>query len=70
MPKLPGINHLDAVKTLEKAGFYIARQGKHIVMTNGARIITIPRHNPVNAFTMGGIIRDAGLTIEEFKKLL
>ena len=28
------------------------------------RILTIPRHNPVNAFTMGGIVRDAGLTIE------
>jgi hypothetical protein len=39
-------------------------------MTNEKRIITIPRHNPVNAFTMGGIINDAGLTIEEFKKLL
>lgn len=70
MPKLPGINHLDAAKALEKAGFKVVRQGKHIVMSNGIRIITIPRHNPVNAFTMGGIIRDAGLTIEEFKKLL
>jgi hypothetical protein len=40
-------------------------------MTNdGGRIVTIPRHNPVNAFTMGGIVRDAGLTIEEFKALL
>ena len=71
MPKLPGINHLDAVRALEKAGFRIARQGKHIVVTNDdGRIITIPRHNPVNAFTMGGIVRDAGLTIEEFKALL
>ena len=70
MPKLAGVNHLNAVKALEKAGFYIARQGKHIVMTNGLRIITISRHNPVNAFTMGGIVRDAGITIEEFKKLL
>ncbi len=70
MPKLPGVNHLQIVKALEKAEFYIARQGKHIVMTNGTRIVTIPRHNPVNAFTMGGIIRDAGMTIEEFKKLL
>jgi predicted RNA binding protein YcfA (HicA-like mRNA interferase family) len=70
MPKLPGINHLDAVRALEKAGFRIARQGKHIVMTNDGRIITIPRHNPVNAFTMAGIVRDAGLTIEEFRKLL
>ncbi len=70
MPKLPGINHLKAVKALEKAGFYVAREGKHIVMTSGTRIITIPRHNPVNAFTMGGIVRDAGITVEEFKKLL
>ncbi len=48
----------------------MVRQGKHISMTNGDRIIVIPRANPVDAFTMGGIIRDAGLTIEEFKNLL
>ncbi len=70
MPKLAGINHLAAVRALEKAGFSVARQGKHIVMTDGVRIVTIPRHNPVNAFTMGGIARDAGLTIEEFRQLL
>jgi hypothetical protein len=39
-------------------------------MSDGVRILTIPRHNPVNAFTMGGIARDAGLTVEQFKKLL
>ena len=70
MPKIPGVNHLDAVRALEKAGFRIVRQGKHIVMSDGTRIVTIPRHNPVNAFTMGGIARDAGLTVEELKKLL
>jgi len=70
MPKLPGVNHLLAVKALEKAGFRIIRQGKHIVLSNGARFLTIPRHNPVNAITMGGIVRDAGLSIEEFKRLL
>jgi len=70
MPSLPGINHLDAVRALERAGFHIARQGKHIVMTDGVRILSIPRHNPVNAYTMGGIVRDAGLTIEAFRQLL
>jgi len=70
MPKLPGVNQHQAVKALEKAGFWIARQGKHIVMTNGNRIVTIPRHNPVHAITMGGIVKDAGLSIEEFRKLL
>lgn len=70
MGKLPGVPHLQAVRALERAGFRIVRQGKHIVMTNGERILTIPRHNPVNAFTMGGIIRDAGLSIEQFRDLL
>jgi predicted RNA binding protein YcfA (HicA-like mRNA interferase family) len=70
VPKLPGVNHLDAVRALEKVGFRIARQGKHIVMTDGNRIITIPRHNPVNAITMGNIVRDAGPTNEEFRRLL
>ena len=41
-----------------------------MVMTDGMRILTIPRHNPINAFTMGGIVRDAGLSVQEFKKLL
>jgi predicted RNA binding protein YcfA (HicA-like mRNA interferase family) len=68
--KLPGVNHLVGVRALEKAGFRVARQGKHIVLTDGARILTIPRHNPVNAFTMGGIVRDAGLSIDEFRRLL
>ena len=70
MPRVPGVNHQDAVRALQKAGFRVARQGKHVVMTDGVRIITIPRHNPVNAFTMGGIVRDAGLSEEEFRALL
>jgi predicted RNA binding protein YcfA (HicA-like mRNA interferase family) len=70
VPKYPGVNHLNAVRALEKVGFSIARQSKHIVMTDGARVLTIPRHNPVNAITMGNIIRDAGLTNDEFRKLL
>jgi predicted RNA binding protein YcfA (HicA-like mRNA interferase family) len=70
MSKLPGVNHLDAVRAFEKAGFRIIRQSKHIVMSDGGHILTIPRHNPVKAFTMGGIVQDAGLTIEAFRALL
>ena len=70
MPKIP------------KAGFRVLRQGKHVasticmqcglwnVMTDGVRVLTIPRHNPVNAITMGVIVRAAGLTVEEFRELL
>jgi predicted RNA binding protein YcfA (HicA-like mRNA interferase family) len=70
LSKLPGISHLRAVAALEKAGFRKLRQGAHIVMTDGTRILTIPRHNPVNAITMGGIVRDAGLSLDKFKDLL
>jgi len=70
MPKLPGINHLRAINAFEKAGFSVVRQGKHVTMTNGERIITIPRANPINAYTMAGIIKDAGLTIVEFQDFL
>jgi predicted RNA binding protein YcfA (HicA-like mRNA interferase family) len=58
------------VKALQKAGFEIAREGRHVVMVKGERILTVPRQDPVNSYTMGGIICDAGLSIEEFKKLL
>jgi hypothetical protein len=39
-------------------------------MTDGRRIVTVPRHDPVDALTMGGIVRDAGLTPEQFRQLL
>jgi predicted RNA binding protein YcfA (HicA-like mRNA interferase family) len=70
VPKLAGISHERAVRALGKAGFQVVREGKHIVMSDGSRILTIPRANPINAYTMGGIVRDAGLTVEEFRKLL
>jgi len=70
MPRLPGISHPRAVRALEKTGFHIIRQGKHIIMSNGLHTVMIPRNNPVNAYTMAKIVLDAGLTIEEFKKLL
>ena len=67
---IAGISHRRAVRALEKAGFRVAREGKHVVMTDGKSIVTIPRHDPVNANTMAVIVRGAGLTPEKFRKLL
>jgi len=39
-------------------------------MSKGAIKAVIPRNNPVDAYTMAAIIRDAGMTLEEFKKLI
>ena len=70
MPNLPGVNHERAINAFKRAGFWVAREGKHTIMTNGERIITIPRHNPINSYTMAGIVADAGLTINQFRRLL
>jgi len=70
MPKIPGVNHLQAIRALEKAGFQVIRQGKHVIMSDGNRQVVIPRSNPIKAITMGGIARDAGLTPDEFRQLL
>jgi predicted RNA binding protein YcfA (HicA-like mRNA interferase family) len=70
MPKLPDISHAQAVRVFSKLGFRVAREGKHTIMSNGRVRRTIPRHNPINAFTMAALARDVGLTPEEFRKLL
>lgn len=70
MPSIPGISHQRAVRALERAGFRVVREGKHVVLSDGRRIVTVPRANPINAYTMGGIVTDAGLTVERFKELL
>ena len=70
MPRVPGVNHKRAIQALEKAGFRIINQGKHVKMRKGRVTVYIPRHNPIDAFTMGSIIAQAGLTVAEFRALL
>jgi predicted RNA binding protein YcfA (HicA-like mRNA interferase family) len=70
MGGIAGVPHGRAVRALQKAGFKVLRQGRHVVMAKEGKILTIPRHDPVDAYTMAGIVRDAGLTPEEFRKLL
>jgi predicted RNA binding protein YcfA (HicA-like mRNA interferase family) len=53
VPKLSGVNHLQAIRALEKAGLKIIRQGKHVILTDGTRTLVVPRNNPINPFTMG-----------------
>jgi predicted RNA binding protein YcfA (HicA-like mRNA interferase family) len=71
MPKILGVPYRRAVAAFRKAGFEVVhRGGKHTAMSNGEILITIPRHNPVDQFILAACARQAGLTIEEFRKLL
>jgi len=59
------------VKVFSKIGYQIERQrGSHIVMSKGDDILVIPDHNPVAKGTERELIKDAGLTVEEFNRLL
>ena len=64
------VPHLRAQRAFKKVGFRVIRQGKHTVMSDGTKYITIPRHDPLNPYTLQRIIQDAGLTDEQFKTLL
>jgi predicted RNA binding protein YcfA (HicA-like mRNA interferase family) len=70
VPKISGIRQQEAVRIFEKLGFRVARQSGHIIMTDGKTRLVIPRHNPIDAITMGGIAKAAGLTPQQFRDLL
>lgn len=62
MPRLPGISQKGAVRLFQKLGYRIVRESGYLILSNGERRLVIPRHDPINAITMGAIARDAGLT--------
>jgi predicted RNA binding protein YcfA (HicA-like mRNA interferase family) len=63
MPKIPGINHQQAIRVFEKLGYRIKRQSGHIVMSNGQIRLVIPRQNPINALTLGAIAAPSRRTL-------
>lgn len=58
-----------AVRAFSKAGFKIITRGKHIGMSDGIHRITVPDHKRLNPYTLKSIIKDAGLTDDQFKAL-
>ncbi|MEO6801963.1 MAG: type II toxin-antitoxin system HicA family toxin [Granulicella sp.] len=70
MGELAGISHQRAIRAFERAGFAVKREGKHVSMWNGSRTIIIPRNNPIQSFTLIGIVKSAGLTVDQFRELL
>jgi predicted RNA binding protein YcfA (HicA-like mRNA interferase family) len=67
---VPSLNHKRIIRAFEKKGFRVARQGKHITMTDGANIVIVPRNNPVKRKTLLKMLESTGLTINDFKELL
>lgn len=74
MSALPVVSGRDVVKALAKVGFVFDRQkGSHMILrqeTSPFRRLTVPDHNEVAKGTLRSIIRQAGLTVDEFVDLL
>jgi predicted RNA binding protein YcfA (HicA-like mRNA interferase family) len=73
MSKLPGVSGRDCVKALEKIGFYFKRQeGSHIVLRRDDPFlqVVVPDHRELDRGTLRAIIRQAGISVDEFTKLL
>lgn len=69
--RLLPVSGREMVKVFLKLGYQIDRQtGSHIVMSNDEDILVIPNHDPVSKGTERELIKDAGLTVEEFNRLL
>ena len=73
MSQLPQVSGRECVRALEQVGFYISRQrGSHIIMRRDeppGRVV-VPNHRTIKRGTLRAIIRQAGLTVEEFVDLL
>lgn len=75
MPKLPVVNGRQAVRALKQGGFLLdGIEGSHHILyhpASGLRV-SVPVHGgrDLKTGTLRGIIRDAGLTVEEFTALL
>jgi predicted RNA binding protein YcfA (HicA-like mRNA interferase family) len=70
MPKLPVLSGADVVRMLERMGFEQVRQrGSHAIMRRGSVGTVVPLHKELKTGTLAGIIRQAGLTQDEFLKV-
>lgn len=67
MSKLPCVSGLRVVKALERPGFAKRRQrGSHVVMRRGGSVCVVPLHREIDQGTLRGVLRQAGVTPEEF----
>ena len=67
MPKLPLVSGTEVVRTLERLGFILLRQkGSHIILRRGSTGCVVPNHREIKMGTLSGILKQAGVSVEEF----
>ena len=67
MSKLPCVSGAKVAKSLERLGFVrMPQKGSHLVMRRGTGVCVVPMHREVDQGTLRGILRQAGVSLEEF----
>ena len=71
MPKLPRVSGAEVGRALQRLGFVVARQrGSHIVMRREASGCVVPDHRELKTGTLAGVLKQAGVSVEDFTKVL
>ena len=71
MPKLPRVSGAEVVRALQRLGFAVARQrGSHIVLRRGSTGCVVPNHRELKTGTLAGVLKQAGVSGEDFMKAL
>ena len=67
MPKLPCVSGQKVARALQRLGFERRRQrGSHLVMRRRSAVCVVPMHREVDQGTLRGVLRQAGVSEEEF----
>ncbi|MBT5926633.1 MAG: addiction module toxin, HicA family [Verrucomicrobia bacterium] len=71
MPKLPRLSGNECIRALERLGFLKIRQkGSHVVMRRASTGCVVPLHKEIKPGTLSGIIKQAGVSTDDFIKHL
>ena len=71
MPKLPHVSGAEVQRALERLGFLKVRQsGAHVIMKRESKGCVVPMHGEVKVGTLAGVLRQAGISAEEFIQAL
>ena len=73
MARLPAVSGRQAVAAFQRAGFEVRRQrGSHVIMAKAGvpQTLSVPDHSELKPGTLRALIRKAGVTVEEFWRLV
>jgi predicted RNA binding protein YcfA (HicA-like mRNA interferase family) len=71
MPKLPCVSGEEALNALKKLGFDFLRQkGSHAILRRGSQGCVVPMHREISQGTLRGVLKQAGISEDEFRNAL